>query len=160
MFRVFERETNTFWISIRSRRCEKREGNTGSLQEFFKKIHVQVLGVFHAVADSYDLMNDAMSAGVHRVWKDYFIAQVHHNFPLTGKYAFMHSYKNQAKWHRNEYSYCWWEFWPNIVCSLYWQKLLYLQMDPGPNTKLLDVAGGTGDIAFRFMNKVCFAFIK
>ena len=97
MFRVFERETNTFWISIRSRRCEKRKGGTGSLQEFFKKIHVQVLGVFHAVADSYDLMNDAMSAGVHRVWKDYFIAQVHHNFPLTGKYAFMHSYKNTWK---------------------------------------------------------------
>ena len=26
--------------------------------------------------------------------------------------------------------------------------------DPGPNTKLLDVAGGTGDIAFRFLEKV------
>ena len=46
---------------------------------------VQVLGVFHAVADSYDLMNDAMSAGVHRVWKDYFIAQVHLYFLLPGK---------------------------------------------------------------------------
>ena len=32
---------------------------------------------------------------------------------------------------------------------------LTIQMDPGPTTKLLDVAGGTGDIAFRFMNKVC-----
>ena len=133
MFRVFERETNTFWISIRSRRCEKGEGNTGSLQEFFKKIHVQVLGVFHAVADSYDLMNDAMSAGVHRVWKDYFIAQVHRNFLLLG--------------------------WSSYL-SITWQRILNLQMDPGPNTKLLDVAGGTGDIAFRFMNKVCFAFIK
>jgi len=71
-----------------------------SVQEDVKK--EKVLGVFHAVADSYDLMNDAMSAGVHRVWKDYFISQ----------------------------------------------------MDPGPTTKLLDVAGGTGDIAFRFMNKV------
>ena len=49
----------------------------------FLKMYVQVLGVFHAVADSYDLMNDAMSAGVHRVWKDYFIAQVHLNFPIT-----------------------------------------------------------------------------
>ena len=28
-------------------------------------------------------------------------------------------------------------------------------MDPGPTTKLLDVAGGTGDIAFRVMNKGC-----
>lgn len=62
----------------------------------------KVLGVFHAVADSYDLMNDAMSAGIHRVWKDYFINQ----------------------------------------------------MDPGPSTRLLDVAGGTGDIAFRFLDKV------
>jgi ubiquinone/menaquinone biosynthesis C-methylase UbiE len=26
--------------------------------------------------------------------------------------------------------------------------------DPGPRTKLLDVAGGTGDIAFRFLDKV------
>lgn len=62
----------------------------------------KVLGVFHAVADTYDVMNDAMSLGVHRLWKDYFM-----------------------------------------------QKL-----DPGPNTKLLDVAGGTGDIAFRFLEKV------
>ena len=26
--------------------------------------------VFHAVADRYDLMNDLMSGGVHRLWKD------------------------------------------------------------------------------------------
>lgn len=62
----------------------------------------KVLGVFHSVADTYDLMNDAMSAGVHRVWKDYFITL----------------------------------------------------LDPGPRTNLLDVAGGTGDIAFRFLDKV------
>lgn len=62
----------------------------------------KVLDVFHNVADSYDLMNDAMSAGVHRVWKDYFL----------------------------------------------------MKLDPGPNTKMLDVAGGTGDIAFRFLDKV------
>ena len=62
----------------------------------------KVLGVFHAVADSYDLMNDAMSCGVHRVWKDYFMTK----------------------------------------------------LDPGPKTKLLDVAGGTGDISFRFLEKV------
>jgi len=62
----------------------------------------KVLDVFHSVADKYDLMNDAMSWGVHRVWKDYFISR----------------------------------------------------LDPGPGTKLLDVAGGTGDIAFRFLEKV------
>eukprot|EP00088_Acartia_fossae_P011461 TRINITY_DN1582_c0_g1_i12.p1 TRINITY_DN1582_c0_g1~~TRINITY_DN1582_c0_g1_i12.p1 ORF type:complete len:297 (+),score=15.94 TRINITY_DN1582_c0_g1_i12:31-921(+) len=61
-----------------------------------------VLSVFHSVADSYDLMNDAMSLGVHRVWKDAFMKK----------------------------------------------------LDPGPNTKLLDVAGGTGDISFRFLDYV------
>ena len=31
-------------------------------------------GVFDSVASSYDLMNDAMSLGVHRLWKDSFIS--------------------------------------------------------------------------------------
>jgi len=61
-----------------------------------------VLNVFHSVADTYDLMNDAMSLGIHRLWKDDFITK----------------------------------------------------LDPGPTTKLLDVAGGTGDIAFRFLDRV------
>jgi demethylmenaquinone methyltransferase/2-methoxy-6-polyprenyl-1,4-benzoquinol methylase len=30
--------------------------------------------VFSSVADSYDLMNDLMSLGIHRVWKRYFVA--------------------------------------------------------------------------------------
>ena len=29
----------------------------------------RVAGVFHSVADNYDLMNDLMSAGIHRLWK-------------------------------------------------------------------------------------------
>jgi 2-methoxy-6-polyprenyl-1,4-benzoquinol methylase len=33
-----------------------------------------VRGVFDSVASSYDLMNDAMSLGVHRLWKDSFIS--------------------------------------------------------------------------------------
>ncbi|TFY68816.1 hypothetical protein EVG20_g3404 [Dentipellis fragilis] len=32
-----------------------------------------VRGVFDSVASSYDLMNDAMSMGVHRLWKDDFV---------------------------------------------------------------------------------------
>jgi ubiquinone/menaquinone biosynthesis methyltransferase len=60
-----------------------------------------VKGVFTSVASRYDIMNDAMSMGVHRLWKDRLIAK----------------------------------------------------MNPKPNTRLLDVAGGTGDIAFRFLNK-------
>jgi hypothetical protein len=33
-----------------------------------------VKNVFSSVASSYDLMNDAMSLGVHRLWKDEFIS--------------------------------------------------------------------------------------
>ncbi|KAA5607235.1 class I SAM-dependent methyltransferase [Roseospira marina] len=35
-----------------------------------------VRGVFDSVASRYDLMNDLMSGGVHRLWKDSFVAQV------------------------------------------------------------------------------------
>ena len=56
--------------------------------------------VFHSVASRYDLMNDLMSAGLHRVWKDIMI--------------------NTLNPPRNEAPFA-----------------------------LLDVAGGTGDIAFR-----------
>ena len=57
--------------------------------------------VFHKVAKRYDIMNDVMSAGLHRVWKDAMVAALHP---------------------RKEASY-----------------------------KVLDVAGGTGDIAFRIV---------
>ena len=33
--------------------------------------------VFHKVADRYDVMNDLMSFGLHRVWKDILVAKVH-----------------------------------------------------------------------------------
>ncbi|KAJ2546469.1 2-hexaprenyl-6-methoxy-1,4-benzoquinone methyltransferase, partial [Coemansia sp. RSA 1933] len=58
-----------------------------------------VRSVFSSVASKYDLMNDAMSVGIHRLWKDHFIHK----------------------------------------------------MAPAPGAKLLDVAGGTGDIAQRFL---------
>jgi demethylmenaquinone methyltransferase / 2-methoxy-6-polyprenyl-1,4-benzoquinol methylase len=53
--------------------------------------------VFSSVAHNYDLMNDLMSGGVHRLWKDAMVA---------------------------------------------W-------LNPQPSWHVLDVAGGTGDIAFR-----------
>lgn len=58
-----------------------------------------VRGVFDSVADKYDIMNDVMSGGLHRAWKNTLIRDLR---PKSG----MH---------------------------------------------LLDVAGGTGDIAFRFL---------
>lgn len=57
--------------------------------------------VFHKVAKRYDLMNDLMSAGMHRAWKDAMIAWLH--------------------------------------------------PPRRPDWKVLDVAGGTGDIAFRIV---------
>lgn len=81
---------------------DKRETHFGYQQVGEEQKRDKVLGVFNSVADSYDLMNDVMSAGVHRVWKDH----------------------------------------------------LLRTLDPGPDTKLLDVAGGTGDIAFRFLDHV------
>src|SRR4051794_17634346 len=56
--------------------------------------------VFHSVARRYDLMNDLMSAGLHRAWKDVLVNAV--NPPRSGR--------------------------PFAV---------------------LDLAGGTGDVAFR-----------
>lgn len=35
-----------------------------------------VRGVFDSVADKYDLMNDLMSGGVHRLWKDRFVRSI------------------------------------------------------------------------------------
>ena len=60
-----------------------------------------VRGVFDSVARRYDLMNDLMSGGVHRLWK---------------------------------------------AALLDW-------LNPRPGQHLLDVAGGTGDIAFRFLER-------
>ncbi len=66
-----------------------------------------VIGVFDSVADQYDLMNDFMSLGVHRLWKDKFIRMIRPRLEKDGRL-----------------------------------------MD------YLDVAGGTGDIAFRIRKKI------
>jgi len=49
----------------------------------------KVAGVFHSVADKYDVMNDLMSLGIHRVWKRYTIEMSgvragHHVLDLAG----------------------------------------------------------------------------
>lgn len=61
----------------------------------------RVRGVFGSVASKYDVMNDAMSFGIHRIWKD---------------------------------------------AMMDW-------LAPRAGQRLLDVAGGTGDIAFRFLRR-------
>ena len=61
-----------------------------------------VLDVFHSVANKYDLMNDLMSGGIHRIWKERFVSII----------------------------------------------------NPKPEQIFLDVAGGTGDIAFKIRQKI------
>ncbi len=59
---------------------EEEKAERGELH--FNKLHENpsislldfpVQGVFDNVASNYDLMNDAMSGGVHRLWKDGFV---------------------------------------------------------------------------------------
>lgn len=60
----------------------------------------RVKGVFDSVASSYDIMNDLMSLGAHRMWK----------------------------------------------------RRMVQELRPFAGAKLLDLAGGTGDISFRFLD--------
>ncbi|KAF4634427.1 hypothetical protein G7Y89_g3678 [Cudoniella acicularis] len=68
----------------------------------------RVAGVFSNVATSYDAMNDFMSLGIHRLWKDYFVRSIN----------------------------------PGSSSST----------SPSEGWKMLDIAGGTGDIAFRLLD--------
>lgn len=61
----------------------------------------RVGAVFSSVARRYDVMNDLMSGGMHRLWKDRFVARV----------------------------------------------------KPRPGEQILDMAGGTGDVAFRMARR-------
>ena len=61
----------------------------------------RVRAVFSSVARRYDLMNDLMSGGLHRLWKDRFVSRV----------------------------------------------------KPRPGEQILDMAGGTGDVAFRMARR-------
>src|SRR5437660_1895110 len=61
----------------------------------------RVGAVFSSVARRYDVMNDLMSGGMHRLWKDRFVARV----------------------------------------------------KPRPGEEILDMAGGTGDVAFRLARR-------
>ena len=46
------------------------------LNKFMSFFFKTVYEVFKNVAGKYDLMNDAMSFGIHRLWKDHFIQRM------------------------------------------------------------------------------------
>lgn len=74
--------------------------NFGFKQVNFDEKPDLVRGIFSSVASNYDIMNDFMSGGVHRIWKNNFVSKI----------------ENKEE------------------CNL------------------IDVAGGTGDISFRFID--------
>ncbi|EJF91173.1 bifunctional demethylmenaquinone methyltransferase/2-methoxy-6-polyprenyl-1,4-benzoquinol methylase UbiE [Bartonella tamiae] len=86
----------------------KRVGTQGGMEKSFgfqtvaeNQKQTMVNDVFHSVAKKYDIMNDVMSIGMHRLWKDAFVS--------------------------------------------------WLSPSKTKNWNVLDVAGGTGDIAFRIV---------
>lgn len=119
-FRVFRKFVQSNIINnnkvlsrgLKTNAKESHEGEGNEKFEFddktthfgFQKVSTRektekVRAVFENVADSYDNMNDAMSLGIHRIWKDLFIEE----------------------------------------------------LAPTHGCRLLDSAGGTGDITFRYL---------
>ena len=89
-----------------SQNIAAQDGHSDSIDFGFRTVQRSdkaglVRGVFNSVASRYDLMNDLMSGGVHRLWK---------------------------------------------AAMIDW-------MAPQPHQKLVDLAGGTGDISMRFLCK-------
>jgi len=81
---------------------DKRKTDFGFQEVFEEEKPGLVRDLFSRVADRYDLMNDLMSFGLHRLWKQHFLGLI----------------------------------------------------PKRPQMKLLDVAGGTGDIALKFLKSM------
>jgi ubiquinone/menaquinone biosynthesis methyltransferase len=86
----------------------------------------KVRQVFENVADNYDVMNDFMSAGLHRYWKDELLK-------MTGVAPMSKVIRRRASMNNYESS-------------------TELGNKRGSGFSILDVAGGTGDVAFRFID--------
>ena len=80
---------------------DKRQADQDEMIDFGFQSVPRAEDVFSSVAKNYDIMNDLMSLGIHRLWKD---------------------------------------------ALMDW-------LSPQPHQTLLDVAGGTGDIALRFLRR-------
>jgi ubiquinone/menaquinone biosynthesis methyltransferase len=88
----------------------------------------RVRTVFESVADNYDVMNDLMSAGMHRLWKD-------HLLRVSGVGSIAAAVRRQQQ-HRSTTA----------------TTTHDGEGAGGAEFKILDVAGGTGDVAFRFVD--------
>ena len=111
VLKTIGKEELLYWLKPKQFTCSPKVVMPDTASEKthfgFKEINKEdkqekVYEVFKNVAEKYDLMNDAMSFGIHRLWKDCFVST----------------------------------------------------LNPLPGMKFLDVAGGTGDIAFRIINAI------
>ena len=98
-------EAGSAFELARTRAADEMETSFGFAQVGASEKQARVDDVFHSVARRYDIMNDLMSAGLHRLWKEAVVTKVNP------------------------------------------------RRRPGPDGpwRGLDVAGGTGDIAFRLV---------
>lgn len=62
-------------MSERRKDMTEEKTHFGFEQVSVKEKAQRVAGVFHSVADKYDVMNDLMSMGVHRLWKRFALSQ-------------------------------------------------------------------------------------
>jgi hypothetical protein len=105
--------------TVRFNFCNKNTNNEEFTNFGFKTVkkedrQTMVNSVFANVAEKYDIMNDVMSLGIHRVWKNEFVNSIGLLKPNT-------IYKEGKAFE---------------------EKMT-----------IIDVAGGTGDIAFRIWNR-------
>ncbi len=68
-------------LLVISQRAFTNQSSDAKIDFGFKEVNREdkekmVGKVFSSVAESYDLMNDAMSLGIHRCWKDTFVGMV------------------------------------------------------------------------------------
>jgi ubiquinone/menaquinone biosynthesis methyltransferase len=118
--------TTTAAHNVTNDTSDSDDSTTTTTHFGFEQVNVtekeqKVRQVFDNVADSYDVMNDFMSAGIHRLWKDHLL---------------------------------------EASCVESMAKVVRRSVDTGAaanddccssSLRILDVAGGTGDIAFRFI---------
>ena len=113
------RRPSAFSATLRNGVRQFSDSSRSTADFGFKDVNAEekermVKDVFSKVAEKYDVMNDVMSFGTHRLWKDELIS-------MMGIQAAAHA-------------------------------------DPNYIPRHLDVAGGTGDVAFRSLNKILSAY--
>ena len=97
-----------------------------------------VAGVFSNVAESYDTMNDFMSLGIHRLWK-YVSRSLFSDSPNALVELRRHQLTSLTRDH--------------FVRSINPGTSVPSSTTPSAGWKMLDIAGGTGDIAFRLLDR-------